>query len=114
MFCRYCGKEIKNDSVWCAYCGKPQNLEINGSKSSNSDRTQNIVETDKAFLGVISCLFLGLIGLIVGVLIYPSGSFRRDTFLTGWFVTFLIVFLIAFIIVFIVLVNATNEPGHKL
>lgn len=25
MFCKYCGKEITNDSVFCSHCGKSQN-----------------------------------------------------------------------------------------
>lgn len=30
MFCRYCGRDIPNDSVFCAYCGKRQGDDLNG------------------------------------------------------------------------------------
>lgn len=32
MFCKYCGKEINNDSVFCRYCGKQVNESIKLSK----------------------------------------------------------------------------------
>lgn len=29
MFCRFCGKEVKDDSKFCPYCGKPQGVAAN-------------------------------------------------------------------------------------
>lgn len=63
MYCKYCGKEIANDSVFCQFCGK--NLlesisvnkeideqveyhdELNLSSEKYEDRTQNIDLEDK-------------------------------------------------------------------
>lgn len=48
------------------------------------------VTEKKTTMGVILCLFLGLIGLLIGIIIYPSGSLERKTFMKGWLTTFLI------------------------
>ena len=34
MFCRYCGKEIEEDSCFCKYCGK--NIEKTGYTSKKN------------------------------------------------------------------------------
>jgi hypothetical protein len=38
----------------------------------------------KKLVGFILGLFLGLLGLIIGALMYPSGSYERSTFVKGW------------------------------
>lgn len=53
MFCRYCGKDINDDSVACEYCGK--NLQSTGAKSNDS---ANIL------WGVLS-FFIPIVGLIL-------------------------------------------------
>ena len=41
MFCRYCGTEISNDSVFCFKCGKAiENIPINSADSSNANSPQ--------------------------------------------------------------------------
>lgn len=31
MFCRYCGKDIDDDAIFCNHCGKNQNLNLNNN-----------------------------------------------------------------------------------
>ncbi len=39
MYCVHCGKEIKDDAVFCPYCGKDQN-EMPGYTEETADNTQ--------------------------------------------------------------------------
>ena len=36
MFCRYCGKQIENDSDYCKYCGKVQTQTVTSEHSNNN------------------------------------------------------------------------------
>ena len=56
----------------------------------------------KTGLGVVLCLFLGLLGLIIGVCMYPSGSYERQTFVKGWLTT-LVVEIVLVIVIFVVI-----------
>jgi len=44
--------------------------------------------TSKTGIGVICALFLGLIGLVIGLCCYKDGSIERKTFLKAWVITF--------------------------
>ena len=54
---------------------------------------------NKRDIGVIMALFLGLIGLIIGLLLYPAGSYERATFLNGWIKTYVICLIIVIVLV---------------
>ncbi|MBQ9485755.1 MAG: zinc ribbon domain-containing protein, partial [Clostridia bacterium] len=58
MYCKYCGKEINDDADVCVHCGRSTNRIPSPEKETG--------ET-KAGVGILLCLFLGLIGLIIGV-----------------------------------------------
>ena len=49
--------------------------------------TQGESKESKAGIGVVMGLFLGLIGLIIGICIYKEGSYERQTFLKGFWIT---------------------------
>ena len=44
----------------------------------------------KKGIGIVMGLFLGLIGLIIGLLLYPNETVERQTFIKGWLTAFLI------------------------
>ncbi len=47
-------------------------------------------------------LFLGIIGLIIGIMLYPSGTIARKTFIKAWCITYAIALIMIFIIIFFV------------
>ena len=104
MFCTRCGKENSNDAVFCAYCGSKLNTpeEVNQNPTfgqvSNPQQPQERHES-KGAIGVIMALFLGLIGLIIGLLIYPTGSFERETFLKAWIKTFIVMVVVEIVLI---------------
>lgn len=92
MYCKFCGKEINDDAEVCVHCGKRVKEVVVQEKSSSKP---------KYGTGILLCLFLGLIGLIIGIAIYPFGSVERKTFIKGWLEAYIacIVFLV-FIYIF--------------
>lgn len=47
MYCRFCGKEIKDDSVFCSYCGKQvENEKIDASILKN-DKNESIEQAQE-------------------------------------------------------------------
>lgn len=74
MFCKNCGKEINDKAVICIHCGC----------STNQQPAANSPSTSKTGIGVLLALFLGVIGLIIGLCLYPSNTYERQTFLKGW------------------------------
>ena len=83
MYCMHCGKVIDNDSAFCRYCGKPQDLpkEEKGQETSGSSDKQfdsssikveivkpSIITEDKAKKGVKTTIKeIALIALFVGI-----------------------------------------------
>lgn len=107
MYCPKCGKEIVDDAVVCVHCGRAV---------SNNNQTHNPEhDNSKTGLGVVMGLFLGLIGLVIGLCLYPENTIARKTFMKAWLITFLvcvgvsIVFsIVCYSIIFSVL--GTYEP----
>ena len=90
-FCSNCGKSIPLSATICPYCAR----SVGGKSTSYSSSSG----TSKKGLGVLFCLFLGLIGLIIGICIYPSGSVERDTFVSGWVTTLIVTIVISVVLV---------------
>lgn len=91
MFCKYCGKEINDDAEICVHCGR----------NTGRQTVQKSYEVDesKTGIGILLGVFLGIIGLIIGLLLYPSGTLRRSTFIKGWvgaFITNIVVVVIIY------------------
>ena len=78
MFCKKCGKEVNDDAVVCIHCGC----------AIKEDLQQKGYDEAKTGVGVAMAIFLGLIGLIIGVCIYPAGTIARKTFVKGFWITF--------------------------
>ena len=107
MICKRCGKYNPDSKTICAYCGC--SLEtgqyVGGTESQkpfyNGDAWKGPSTSSynpKTAVGVLMCLFLGLIGLIIGLLLYPSGTHERQTFLSGWLKCFVVVVVLGIII----------------
>ena len=85
MFCKYCGNEVNDNAVVCTKCGCP--AEKNAS-------TSVCVNRNKRPLGVLFCIFFGLIGLIIGILMYDRNSEEFKTFRAGWLKCFVVELII--------------------
>ena len=80
MFCKNCGKEVSDNAVVCIHCGA----------SIDKTPTKTLSGESKTGLGALLGVFLGLIGLIIGLCMYPADSIERQTFMTGWGIAFAI------------------------
>ena len=81
MYCSNCGQKVDDNAVVCVNCGCAINKPANTKKEHGES---------KALLGVIAALFLGLIGLLIGVLAYPDNTIARKTFIKGWLITYIV------------------------
>ena len=99
MFCSYCGKQNADDAIFCSYCGARIGTDQNQTNSQTYQSQQNYQQPaqqnfqSKGSIGVIMALFLGIIGLVIGLLMYPTGSYERDTFVKAWVKTYVIVII---------------------
>ena len=97
MYCRNCGEKLNDSDIFCSKCGaKAEEIRTNKdipqapNPTANGNTSQAIVES-KSGMGVLFALFLGIIGLIIGVLIYPYGTQARRTFVKGFWITYAVV-----------------------
>ncbi|MBQ3047136.1 MAG: zinc ribbon domain-containing protein [Clostridia bacterium] len=103
MFCSKCGKEIDDEAVVCIHCG----IQVQRMGQKSITYNQEDYNQPKIGIGVLLALLLGLIGLLIGILLYPSDTIARKTFIKGWGIAFaisvacLLVFWI--VLIFIVL-----------
>ena len=95
MFCRRCGKYNPDNRKDCGYCGGPLSQY---PPQQNNYQDYSSYGVSKTGIGVLLGLFLGLIGLIIGVCIYPSGSYERQTFIKGWLIIFVIEIVLSIIV----------------
>lgn len=116
IFCAVCGKKIpENQRVdKTSPVVNDNSLQSNNVDQNNFPQGQQYNQRyygsqppfysapefnkSKSTTGSIFAMFLGIIGLIIGLCLYPSGTKARKTFVTSWLTTFLIcsVFLIIF------------------
>ena len=93
MFCTRCGKYNVQGATECKYCGHKRFSDVNVVSGVNTYGKSKTTE------GVLMALFLGVLGLIIGLLIYPSNSYERQTFLSGWTKTFVVMLIIGVLLV---------------
>ena len=79
MYCKKCGKEINDDAAVCIHCGCAV------AKEDEKDHNQ-----PKNGIGFVMAFFLGIIGLIIGICMYPEGTIARNTFIKSWCITFFV------------------------
>lgn len=98
VFCTQCGKQISATASFCPYCFH-KNTPEQSAKTNATNNMTNTYGESKTGIGVLLCLFLGIIGLIIGLLTYPANTVERSTFIKGWVGTFVVTIVIAIILV---------------
>ena len=62
-----------------------QTTETNNQSQQNNYYQNNKINlSNKTTVGVLLGLFVGLLGLIIGLLLYPVNTTERQTFMSGW------------------------------
>lgn len=59
MFCKHCGNEIPNNSIFCTHCGKPQS--VSAAKSQNATRQTKKKSRKKPILISLFCLMFAIV-----------------------------------------------------
>lgn len=80
MYCKKCGAQIDDEAVICPKCG----CETGVKKTVNTENDES-----KTGIGAIFGIFLGIVGLIIGICLYKDGSIARKTFIKGWLIAFI-------------------------
>jgi len=93
MYCSNCGQKVDDNAVICINCG----CAIN--RPTNTNNTKKEYGESKALLGVIAALFLGLIGLLIGILVYPDNTVARKTFIKAWIITYIVSIVVSMLFV---------------
>ena len=78
----------------------------NGYNNYNNGNNNNnyASQESKTAMGVLFALFLGVIGLLIGMCMYPQNSYERITFVSGWIKTFVICIAVAAVFTIIAVV----------
>lgn len=107
MYCAKCGTKIPNEeSIVCINCGC--SLEKNNIKKIEEP------DESKTGIGVLLGLFLGVVGLLIGICLYKEGTIARKTFVKSWLITYLsliaaiVLVYILFIIILITSFSAST------
>ena len=98
MFCKNCGKEINDKAAICIHCG---------CATGNGNPVEELSGESKKTIGKIMGVFLGLIGLIIGICMYPSNSYERKTFIQGWGLGFGVAMGIAVVLYLVLFLGGT-------
>lgn len=97
MVCKKCGKYNPDYSKVCMYCG--ESLEQGQTKKSFYDGVawkqdnQPKVVKDRTLMGILFCLFLNIIGLLIGYCCISDPQ-ERETFTKSWLETFVVIFIL--------------------
>lgn len=72
---------------------------------------------DKKIVGVLMGMFLSLIGLVIGLLLYPEKTEERETFMNGWikgFIITIVISIFAGVIIYVNNMNAVNKAIEQI
>lgn len=83
MFCKNCGQEVNDKAVVCIHCGCSLEEKKDSAVADNPENNES-----KTGIGVLMGLFLGLIGLLIGICLYKEGTVARKTFFKGFWIAF--------------------------
>ena len=117
MFCKNCGSMVEEKEKFCKYCGSKLSNEqesveavvvANDKSDRNKTADQNNIKKEstpssKTGLGFVLGLFLGVIGLIIGIFMLQQNEYERKTFIKGWVIS--LVISIVFVVVYFVIVG---------
>ena len=112
MICRICGKNIPEDLEKCPFCHTPmvsaktvlQHKDAADKKGKVISNTNSFMGEDKTEFGILFCWIfgaLGIIGLIIGLFLYPAGSSERASFIASWKYTFFVKLTLTIVLLFI-------------
>ena len=101
MFCKKCGKEINDDAAVCIHCGCAVAKEV------EKDHNQ-----PKNGIGFVMAFFLGIIGLIIGICMYPAGTIARETFIKSWCITFFVTLVVCLLLYGILVAVAVSSVPY--
>ena len=93
--CKNCGTKVPINEYYCPNCHTTMGTQT-------ATRPTSSYGEDKSRLGFWTGFFFGLIALIVGVCMYPSGSTERTTFVSGWLKSLIVGFVIGLVLVLII------------
>jgi len=62
------------------------------------EKEVHVQQSSKKTIGVLLGLFTGLIGLVIGLLLYKDGTPERETFMKGWTIGFVVDIVLAVIL----------------
>ncbi len=114
MMCPKCQRYNPDTNEECEYCGtplpKPKRNLSEARKAPTIDNAPKVGGSKKD-IGVLMCLFLGLLGLIIGLLLYPPYSYERDTFLEGWKKCFVVSLILGIVLAVIIVIAAVGCVG---
>ena len=77
MYCKTCGNKINPKAIACPHCGCATGYKQSSGKSKKGP-------------GVLSGMFTGVIGLVIGMCLYESDTVERKTFMKGWTIGFVL------------------------
>ena len=78
-------------------------IEIQPNNQDNKQNNQPSNNSNNSKVGIgILCGFIGLIGLLIGFLVYKEDTFERKTFIKGWLWCFIISMAVSIVVVIIV------------
>ena len=133
MYCKHCGAYLADDSLFCAHCGKStDNNQSNNQNAPPPNYNQGQPyygnqpyynptpvnpehQQSKTGMGVLFALLLGVIGLVVGICLYPEGTYARKTFIKSWVITYAISIVAAIVIAIIasvIIVAVVSSTPH--
>ena len=104
MFCSKCGEEILDEAVICPKCG---------CKTGVGDIQEHEPDEPKTGMGVLLGLFLGIIGLIIGLCLFKENTIARKTFIKAWAITFAIT-IVLYVIAIVAYVSSVNAMMEDL
>ena len=91
MYCKYCGQEINDEADVCIHCGRSTgNKPVQHSNNVARNTSQPDSARDKMGVGFLLSFFLGLIGLIIGICMYPAATEERSSCMKGCVIGFII------------------------
>ena len=79
MICKHCGRELKDGSKFCAYCGRPQQQTIPETPGAPVGQNGASVFRNKQMLLIIGSIAIGIVLILTALfLILKPGTNRRS------------------------------------
>lgn len=82
MFCRFCGKQLPDDSVFCSYCGKQLDSTVTLNTTCSEPKQQNTVNIYA--LSKITSIVFYVSMIVFGVLFWRMAPIVKDSQLLGY------------------------------